>query len=45
MMRKILTALDGSKTSESVLSYLETLLASQDANVTSSFYRCGIHFQ
>jgi len=34
MMRKILTALDGSKTSESVLSYLETLLASQDADVT-----------
>jgi nucleotide-binding universal stress UspA family protein len=34
MMRKILTAMDGSKTSESVLPYLETLLASQDANVT-----------
>jgi len=34
MLKKILTALDGSKTSESVLPYLETLLASEDANVT-----------
>jgi nucleotide-binding universal stress UspA family protein len=34
MVQKILTALDGSKTSESILPYLETLLASQDANVT-----------
>lgn len=34
MVQKILTALDGSKTSESVLPYLETLLASQDADVT-----------
>ncbi|MBI3854412.1 MAG: universal stress protein [Planctomycetes bacterium] len=34
MIQKILTALDGSKTSESILPYLETLLASQDANVT-----------
>ena len=34
MLQKILTALDGSKTSESVIPYLETLLASQDANVT-----------
>lgn len=34
MLHKILTALDGSKTSESILPYLETLLASQDANVT-----------
>jgi nucleotide-binding universal stress UspA family protein len=33
-VQKILTALDGSKTSESILPYLETLLASQDANVT-----------
>lgn len=33
MVQKILTALDGSKTSESILPYLETLLASQDANV------------
>ena len=34
MVQKILTALDGTKASESVLPYLETLLASQDANVT-----------
>ena len=34
MVKKILTALDGSKTSESVLPYLETLLASQDADIT-----------
>jgi nucleotide-binding universal stress UspA family protein len=34
MVNKILTALDGSKTSESILPYLESLLASQDANVT-----------
>lgn len=34
MVQKILTALDGSKASESVLPYLETLLSSQDANVT-----------
>jgi nucleotide-binding universal stress UspA family protein len=34
MVKKILTALDGSKTSESILPYLETLLASQDADVT-----------
>jgi len=34
MVQKILTALDGSKTSESILPYLETLLASQDADVT-----------
>jgi nucleotide-binding universal stress UspA family protein len=34
MVQKILTALDGSKTSESILPYLEKLLASQDANVT-----------
>ena len=34
MVKKILTALDGSKTSESVLPYLETLLASEDADVT-----------
>jgi nucleotide-binding universal stress UspA family protein len=33
-MRKILTALDGTKASESILPYLETLLESQDANVT-----------
>jgi nucleotide-binding universal stress UspA family protein len=34
MVQKILTALDGTKASESVLPYLETLLASQDADVT-----------
>ena len=34
MVQKILTALDGSKTSESILPYLETLLASQDANIS-----------
>jgi nucleotide-binding universal stress UspA family protein len=34
MMRKILTALDGSKTSESILPYLETLLVAQDADVS-----------
>lgn len=34
MVQKILTALDGSKTSESILPYLETLLVSQDANVS-----------
>jgi nucleotide-binding universal stress UspA family protein len=34
MVKKILTALDGSKTAESVLPYLETLLATEDANVT-----------
>jgi nucleotide-binding universal stress UspA family protein len=34
MVQKILTALDGTKASESILPYLETLLASQDANVT-----------
>jgi len=34
MVQKILTALDGSKTSESILPYLETLLASQDADIT-----------
>ena len=34
MMRKILTALDGGKTSESILPYLETLLATQDADVS-----------
>jgi nucleotide-binding universal stress UspA family protein len=34
MMRKILTALDGSKTSESILPYLETLLVTQDADVS-----------
>jgi nucleotide-binding universal stress UspA family protein len=34
MMRKILTALDGSSTSESILPYLETLLATQDADVS-----------
>ncbi len=34
MVQKILVALDGSKTSESVLPYLETLLTSQDADVT-----------
>lgn len=34
MVQKILTALDGSKTSESILPYLETLLATQDADVT-----------
>jgi nucleotide-binding universal stress UspA family protein len=34
MMRKILAALDGSKTSESVLPYLEELLRNEDADVT-----------
>lgn len=34
MMQKILAALDGTKASESILPYLETLLASQDADVT-----------
>lgn len=34
MLQRILTALDGSKTSESVIPYLEALLASQDADVT-----------
>ena len=34
MTRKILTALDGSGTSESVLPYLETLLRNEDADVT-----------
>lgn len=34
MVQKILTALDGSKASESILPYLEKLLASQDANVS-----------
>jgi len=34
MVNKILTALDGSKTSESILPYLESLLAMQDADVT-----------
>lgn len=34
MVQKILTALDGSKTSESILPYLEAILSSQDANVT-----------
>jgi nucleotide-binding universal stress UspA family protein len=33
-MRKILTALDGSRTSESILPYLETLLTTQDADVS-----------
>jgi nucleotide-binding universal stress UspA family protein len=34
MVQKILTALDGSTTSESILPYLETLLAARDADVT-----------
>ncbi len=34
MTRKILAALDGSRTSESILPYLESLLRSADANVT-----------
>ena len=34
MVQRILIALDGSKTSESILPYLEALLASQDADVT-----------
>jgi nucleotide-binding universal stress UspA family protein len=34
MIKKILTALDGTKASESILPYLETLLASQDADVS-----------
>jgi nucleotide-binding universal stress UspA family protein len=34
MVQKILTALDGTKASESILPYLESLLTSQDANVT-----------
>lgn len=34
MVQKILTALDGSKASESALPYLESLLSSQDADVT-----------
>ena len=34
MVKKILTALDGSKTAESVLPYLETLLTTEDADVT-----------
>jgi len=34
MVRKFLAALDGTKTSESVLPYLEALLSSQDADVT-----------
>jgi nucleotide-binding universal stress UspA family protein len=34
MVQKILTALDGTKASESILPYLEALLATQDANVT-----------
>jgi nucleotide-binding universal stress UspA family protein len=34
MVQKILTALDGTRASESILPFLETLLASQDANVT-----------
>jgi nucleotide-binding universal stress UspA family protein len=34
MMQKFLAALDGSKASDSVLPYLETLLGSQDADVT-----------
>jgi len=34
MVKKILTALDGSKTSESVIPHLELLLASEDADVT-----------
>lgn len=34
MLQKILIALDGGKTSESILPYLETLLTTQDANVS-----------
>lgn len=34
MVKKILTAFDGSKTAESVLPYLETLLTTEDADVT-----------
>ncbi|MBV8881634.1 MAG: universal stress protein, partial [Planctomycetaceae bacterium] len=34
MIQKFLTALDGSKASESILPYLETLLGTQDADVT-----------
>lgn len=34
MTRKILATLDGSRTSESILPYLEALLRSEDANVT-----------
>lgn len=34
MTRKILTALDGSRTSESILPYLELLLRNEDADVT-----------
>jgi nucleotide-binding universal stress UspA family protein len=34
MVRKILTALDGSPTSESILPYLEAILATGDADVT-----------
>ena len=34
MMRKVLAALDGTKASESILPYLETMLSSQDADVT-----------
>src|SRR5215203_5641753 len=34
MVQKFLAALDGSKASESILPYLETLLGSQDADVT-----------
>ena len=34
MTRKILTALDGSAVSESILPYVETLLTYDDANVT-----------
>ena len=34
MIQKILTALDGTRTSESILPYLETLLVSQDANIS-----------
>jgi nucleotide-binding universal stress UspA family protein len=34
MIRKILAALDGSKTSESILPYLESLLRFEDADVT-----------
>lgn len=34
MTRKILAALDGSRTSESILPYLEAMLRNEDANVT-----------
>ena len=42
MVQKILAALDGTKASESILPYLETLLGSQDADVTLAQATSGL---